>query len=283
MSGPTRIAAFLALLAVVFAGAVAAGSAIGPDTGSDDSESSEDHAMDSGDATAATATAMPRGLAVNAEGVRLEIERTRLPVGRRVDFAFRVVDADGDDATGFEIEHERLMHLIVVRRDMAGYQHLHPEQRPDGSWHVPLRLREAGAYRVFADFTRGGRPVTLGGDVSASGTFEPSALPAPSDRARTAGGYEVALHSDGGAVEFEVSRGGRPVADIEPYLGARGHLVALRDGDLAYIHVHADEERLAFDVEYPSPDRYRLFLQFKHEGRVHTAEFTQEVRDAGGH
>jgi hypothetical protein len=281
MTGMTRIAAFLALLGVVFASALLLGSAIGPDAASDDGEeASEGHAMDE---SAAPAPAQPRGLAVSAEGVQLEIESTRLPAGREVDFAFRVVDADGAAVTDFEVEHERLMHLIIVRRDMTGYQHLHPEQRDDGTWHVPLRLREAGAYRVFADFQRDGRPVTLGGDVSAAGRFTPRELPAPSDRARTSAGYDVALRSNGAAVEFEVTRRGRPVTDIEPYLGARGHLVALRDGDLAYIHVHADEDRLAFDVEYPSADRYRLFLQFRHEGRIHTAEFTQEVRDAGGH
>jgi hypothetical protein len=83
-------------------------------------------------------------------------------------------------------------------------------------------------------------------------------------------------------------REGEPVA-VEPYLGAGGHLVTLRDGDLAYLHVHpsghgAGEhndapagEPIAFTTEFPSDGRYRLFLQFKHEGRVHTAAFTKEV------
>jgi hypothetical protein len=75
---------------------------------------------------------------------------------------------------------------------------------------------------------------------------------------------------------FAVTRGGRPVA-VEPYLGARGHLVALRDGDLAFLHVHPGADRLRFMATFPSAGRYRLFLQFKAGGRVHTAAFTQEV------
>ncbi len=62
------------------------------------------------------------------------------------------------------------------------------------------------------------------------------------------------------------------------YLGAKGHLVALREGDLAFLHVHPDANRLRFEATFPTPGRYRLFLQFKTtDGRVHTAAFTREV------
>jgi hypothetical protein len=73
-----------------------------------------------------------------------------------------------------------------------------------------------------------------------------------------------------------VTRGGAPVA-LQDYLGARGHLVALRRGDLAFLHVHPDEDSLAFEATFPTAGSYRLFLQFKVGGRVHTAAFTQEV------
>ena len=75
---------------------------------------------------------------------------------------------------------------------------------------------------------------------------------------------------------FTVTRGGRRVA-VEPYLGARGHLVALRQGDLAFLHVHPDEDRPTFMATFPTAGTYRLFLQFRTEGRVHTAAFTQQV------
>jgi hypothetical protein len=81
--------------------------------------------------------------------------------------------------------------------------------------------------------------------------------------------------TDGG-LGFVVTRRGKPV-HVDQYLGARGHLVALREGDLAFLHVHPDEDRLRFMATFPTPGRYRLFLQFKTDGRVHTAAFTQEV------
>ena len=81
-------------------------------------------------------------------------------------------------------------------------------------------------------------------------------------------------------IAFTVARDGKPVADLQSYLGARGHLVALREGDLAYLHVHPDETQtnpIAFGFAVPGPGTYRLFLQFRDGDRVHTAAFTRTV------
>jgi hypothetical protein len=92
----------------------------------------------------------------------------------------------------------------------------------------------------------------------------------------------VRLDAEGEELAFTVTRNGQTV-HVDPYLGADGHLVALREGDLAFLHVHPVEgeghdDSIRFGAEFPTEGRYRLFLQFKHEGRVHTAEFTKEVR-----
>jgi hypothetical protein len=79
-------------------------------------------------------------------------------------------------------------------------------------------------------------------------------------------------------LRFTVTKDGAPIK-TEPYLGAGGHLVALRDGDLAFLHVHpTDHDSVEFAATFPTAGRYRLFLQFQHDGRVQTAAFTQEVR-----
>ena len=69
----------------------------------------------------------------------------------------------------FEVEHEKRMHLIVVRRDGRGFQHVHPTLDRDGTWSVPLTLPEAGAYRVFADFEHDGEASTLAADLTVDG------------------------------------------------------------------------------------------------------------------
>ena len=145
------------------------------------------------------------------------------------------------------------------------------------SGHAPY----AGAYRVFADFSAGGKPYTLADDLSVDGSLRSRPLPAPTGAVEV-DGLRVALA--GGAPGparnrrwLHVTRAGKPVAVAE-YLGAKGHLVALRQGDLAFLHVHPDENRLKFMAAFPTAGTYRLFLQFKTaDGRLHTAAFTQEV------
>jgi hypothetical protein len=154
----------------------------------------------------------------------------------------------------------------------------------DGTWATPLTIVDPGAYRVFADFVVGGVKQTLATDLFVAGDFQPQAEPHPSRIADAGEGYTVELTgapiaAEESTLEFEIFLNDRVVTDVPHYLGARGHLVALRDGDLAYLHVHADEERLSFDAEFPTPGTYRLFLQFRHDGEVHTAAFTVDVTE----
>lgn len=227
------------------------------------------------------------GVQVAQDGLRLVLERSmfaRDAPSRPL--SFRILDAEGRPVRDFEVQHEKRMHLIVVRRDLQGFQHLHPTMKPDGTWTVGLDFAKGGTYRVFADFTRGGQQRTLGADLQVSGSFQPRPLPAPEQVVRSDGGLEVELSSDAARpgkdarLQFEVRDQGRVVTNqLQPYLGAKGHLVALRRDDLAYLHTHAESDELAFTLNYPSAGAYRLFVQFRYEGRVRTAAFTQDIRE----
>ena len=171
----------------------------------------------------------------------------------------------------------------MVRRDATGFQHVHPERDAAGTWRVPLTVPAGGVYRAFADFTpTGGPETTLGVDLFAPGDFQPVAQ-APS-RTSTVDGYTVTLDGElvPGAtspLRLTVTRDGAPVTDLQPYLGAYGHLVALRGGDLAYLHVHPGSTAtsgpvVGFDAEVPSAGTYRMFFDFQVGGVVRTADFT---------
>ncbi len=276
MSVTTRLTAFGALLTLVFAAAAFAGSRTDPRPG----EAAPAEAGMHGDGMAGAAAPV-RGLAVSDGGLTLALERTTAPRGRSFPLRFAVTNEDGAVVRDFDVEHTKRMHLIVVRRDMTGFQHLHPTQQPDGSWSTDVTLPDAGAYRVLADFAAGGKAHTLAADLTVDGSVRNTALPAPASTADV-DGMRVTLTEGASragresALSFSVTRDGAPVA-VEPYLGARGHLVALREGDLAFLHVHPDADRLRFGATFPSAGNYRLFLQFQVDGRVHTAAFTQAV------
>jgi hypothetical protein len=194
-------------------------------------------------------------------------------------FTFHVTGPDGQPVTRFAIVHERPLHLIVVRHDLTGFQHVHPTMAADGTWTYPLALPAPGPYRAFVDFTAidpSGRQnaVVLGLDVPASSASPAS--PAPSTVDGPAVTYAGTLKA--GVVEpllFKVSR------PLQPYLGAYGHLTMLREPDLAYLHIHPEpalvEGAAKFWVAAPSAGTYRMFLDYRTDGVVHTAAYTVVV------
>lgn len=286
MSGGFRVLIFGLVLGALLAGAVAVGNAVGPiERGAVDGRAHvEGGAQAPADTPAEGSPAqdIPAGLSLAEGGLRLVPARTMLAPGRTQVYAFRVLDSSGRAVRAYDKLHERRMHVIVVRRDLTGFYHLHPILRSDGTWTTTVRLETPGTYRAFADFSTGGRRTVLGVDLAAPGVVVSGALAPPATRASAGGGYDVALAADSIApgqpamLSFRVRRDGR-AAQVDPYLGARGHLVVLRQGDLGYLHTHSEDGALDFGTTFPSAGRYRAFLQFADEGRVRTAAFTLEV------
>jgi len=302
-----KLAGFAAALAVLFGvGALAGGlldaSAPGGDAAASDAPAhgtSKDDAMQTMNQTGSEAgghgAQMPvRGLAVAENGLRVVVDDPELKRNETERLRFRIVGRDGETVRDFDVEHTKRMHLIVARRDLTGFQHLHPTMDADGTWTTNLRLRDAGSYRLFADFSHDEEPTTLAADLRVDGRADLQALPAPAGTATSDGGYEVALDrttataGEESELRFTVTKDGLPVK-TEPYLGAGGHLVALREGDLAFLHVHPMEDAhggeaaggegsIGFESTFPTTGSYRLFLQFKIDGRIQTVAFTQEVR-----
>ncbi|GAA5109618.1 hypothetical protein [Pseudonocardia adelaidensis] len=291
MNTTAKLSAYGAALVLLVAGAYAVGTAVGPlrSVAAGDAAPSGAEAAGHGGAhngtVAEAANDQPAGLASSRDGYTLTPTD---PTHEAGSFSFQITGPDGAPVTAFDVEHDKRMHLIVVRRDTAGFQHVHPEMAPDGTWSVPLSLPLGGSYRAFADFApTGGAGTTLGVDLAVPGTFEPVEH-APSRTAQV-DGYTVELTGElvpgkASPVILTVSKDGQPVTDLQPYLAAYGHLVALREGDLAYLHVHPDGEpgdgvtpagpQIQFIAEVPTAGTYRLFLDFQHEGAVRTAEFT---------
>jgi hypothetical protein len=235
---------------------------------------------DAGAAVPGHGSEEPAGLGPEKAGYALELTRTD------AELSFVIRAPDGKALDRFARVHDRELHLFVVSRDLTRYSHLHPTRDARGTWSVSLPPLEPGPYWVYADFTVDDGPaLTLRQDLSIPGTKPERARPAPSASAHVEGFHvelEGVLRAETPAkLAFRVRGDGGPVP-LEPYLGARGHLVVIRADDGAFLHVHPLEERAAtgdvsFNVHPPSAGRYELFLDFQVEGRVHTATFSVEV------
>lgn len=290
MDTVARLAGCAAALALVFGAAFGVGAAVG-EAPVVPVPAAQERVDEEEPAPAPVPPDAADGLSATADGYALVPAVDTLVPGRRGEYAFTVTGPDGGPVTAVDVVHGDPVHLVVVRRDAAGFQHLHPEVGPDGVWRTPLTLPAGGIYRVYADLVpTGGPALVLGTDLFAPGDFTP--IPFGPSRVAQVDGYQVRL--DGRIVPGEpspvfatVSLDGAPVTDLQPYHGAFGHLVALRRADLAYAHARTDAAApaagdragpgIAFVTEVPSAGGYRLFLEFRHDGAVRTAEFTVDV------
>jgi hypothetical protein len=228
------------------------------------------------------------GLHSELAGLRLDPRSRTLIAGGSTTWQFRIIGCDGRAVRHFARENTKLLHLIVVRTDFTGYQHLHPVLSPDGTFTIRLGTARPGTYRAIADFAIDRRKYVLGTNLIAPGHADDIPLPAPALHG-SVDGYGVELQRPAqlaagqqAQLTFRITLRGRPVGDLQPYLGSYGHLVALHVPELAYSHVHPNGEDLAsgaitFDSELPRRGTYRLFLQFQTHGTVHTVAFTQTV------
>lgn len=309
------LAGFVAVLAVVFGGSyllgkqvpTLAGADSGPRTsGAAQTEmdagmgaahdpaavretASAEHGDEHGSSEQSGADNLP-GLAMTQVGYAMQLVSPNSVQQGRSEIRFRIVDPDGRPVTRYTRAHEKNLHLIVVPRDLSGFRHLHPELAADGAWSVDVDFDRAGSWRAYADFTPTAldRGLVLGTDLTVAGTVRPPQLPEPALTSEV-DGYTVTLAGQPKAgaeagLTFSVAKDGRPVSDLTPYLGADGHLVALRAGDLAYLHTHPQSHEptggpdIRFATTLPSAGSYRVFLDFSHAGAVHTAAFTVTVQ-----
>jgi hypothetical protein len=225
-------------------------------------------------------------------------EPAAVPVGKPVRLQITVRDRATNEAVArFDEMHERLLHLFVVSSDLRYFDHVHPTPMSSGSFEIPLTFPQPGAYRLVADLLpTGGTPQTLQHTLLTAGRATPvtRAQPAPDAETleSTAGDVRARLVTSGAragddahlVVELVEEKSGAPVTDVEPYLGAWGHMF-LASHDLAdVVHSHplleetaAGGPTITFQTLFARDGWYRVWTQVQRRGRLLTFEFTVRV------
>jgi hypothetical protein len=263
-----------------------------------------------------------RAAAFDVRDYRLEF-RTIPPVvvaGRKATLRFKV-SHPGFNAVieKFEVVHDRKYHLFVISQDMEYFEHIHPEQRPDGTWTIDVTLPKPGYYKVLSDFLPTGgstqfiaRPlVTAGytGDLAGDSArlvpdtvFKKSVEDLTAEVSFDPPTFVAGLY---GHLNFRLNdtATGKPVTDLQPYLGAFGHTLIMSEDMVDYVHSHpidvsatdesgpkqfmlpadVDPETLrggpevTFEGLMPKPGRYRAWTQFRRNGKLYTFSTTFSV------
>ncbi|MEV0453838.1 hypothetical protein [Catellatospora methionotrophica] len=284
-------AVFVGALVVALVGGFTLGAALDTSTTAATPTAGPSPASDAGHQHAAGASAGSEvgGLSVSSLGYTLTPTQTVYGSTGLQKFAYTIKGSGAQTATQFATVHDKPMHLVIARRDLSGFQHLHPTMGSDGTWSVPVQFDSAGPWRAYADFsviTAAGAQLalTLGVDLAVVGTYQPRPLP-PVTRTSVADTTTVEFSGTPmvGATQplaFRVTSAGAP-AVLQPYLGSFGHLVVLREGDMGYVHVHPEPQLADGAVKIwlavPSVGRYRMYFNYQVGGKVHTAQFTLTV------
>lgn len=265
-----------------------------------------------------------------------------LPAGAPATWTLRIVDSTDKPVEKFALVHEKLLHLIVVSADLSWFNHVHPEYKGNGEFSVTMTLPREGGYKLYADYTPEGRSqVVSQQEIRAGGSATPAATPLPVADTLGPGGwmvkrvhaipegepdfqggaeYQVALMPMPGSIvagrdvmlHFQVrDRSGKPIDNLEPYLGAMGHAVILSSDTKTYLHTHPMEDGMQgmdhgamnhgkpgadsamagahaapksggsdvmFHTNFPAAGRYKAWGQFQHNGKIVMAAFVLDVR-----
>lgn len=222
---------------------------------------------------------------------------------QQTEVVYKIKDDQGTILKHFDVVHEKIMHFIVIRKDLQYFQHIHPGfDKTTGQFFIPVTFAIDGEYRMFADFTPssgqmgpGGEklPVTIYQDISVGDLAKYSLRPLGNiQRNKTFDGYDIAMTSSSEpltsqndySITFDIMKNGKPVTNLQKYLGALGHTVVLREGDLQFIHAHPMQHpdakqtgKVNFMITFPEAGYYKLFSQFQHEGQIITSDFLVNV------
>lgn len=234
------------------------------------------------------------GLADTADGYTLRVLGSPTRAGASETVRFTIADPDGQPLAAYRLDQTKRLHFYAIRSDLSGFQHVHPTLGSDGMWTATLSTVAPGSWRLYAAFIPAagpdiGKDLVLSSTVTVPGSGQRQQLQPASDTT-TVDGFTVSLAGNAtatpaGTLSVHVTRNGQPVTDLEPYLDTYAHMTGIRAGDLAFTHLHPTNAvkgahggpDLTFRTEFPEPGMWRLFLQFKVQGVLHTAALTMNV------
>jgi hypothetical protein len=265
---PFRIALSVAAVALVASGCSA----------DDASTAPAGHSHGAGEAI----VSLPVGDGTEAEQVGYALEDVELPAraGTTGEMSFRVT-YQGEPVTRYIEELTRDLHLYVVSADLTTFRHLHPVMADDGTWTAPVQLPSGGDYRVVAEFVArdsggNGDHLVLGQSLPLPGG--PASYAATTDPVLEVEATQAPVAGPNGRMELTVrDRDGEPVR-LGTYLGAFGHVTGFHEQTGSMVHVHPldapavteDGSTLTFHTEIAQPGDYRLFVQVRVDGYLHT-------------
>ncbi|HUI68520.1 MAG TPA: CopD family protein [Nitrospirota bacterium] len=245
--------------------------------------------------------------------LRLETNPVHITAGTPVSMIVHLEDQQGRPVEGLTVHHERILHAIIIGEDLNVFAHIHPEDLgpvteemvSTATFPLHFTFPKAGAYLVGLDFALPDGLYSKSASLSVAGQPTMRAPMVDTSREKGFGEYHVSLMTSSKSIEagpetllrFLITKNGRPVTDLGPFLGAPMHLAVVRTDLTQFIHahgvtpgdshMHAEQMHVkpselygpeidAFIV-FPVKGVYKIFCQVKHQDKVLLFDFMVKV------
>lgn len=239
--------------------------------------------------------------------IDFKAEPAQLEAGKEGILSFTPKEEGNDKAlVPLDVVHDKKMHLIIVSKDLSYFEHIHPEYQSDGSYKIAVLAKDeaysqgmgynetkfpfGGEFIMYQDYSPTGASHQLSRiPVTVKGKEKPAVKYTSENRTWSANGYKVDLSFDKEVkigspltMKVNITKDGKPVTNLDNYLGALGHMVVISEDTQNYLHVHPMESdkkgpEIMFHTAFEKPGIYRAFLQFMHEGEVQTSDYVIKV------
>ncbi|MHC0039522.1 hypothetical protein [Pseudoneobacillus sp. C159] len=193
-------------------------------------------------------------------------------------------DKAGNPVDNLEVNHEKILHLIIVDEHLQKYYHVHPERTAKGEFTISNPLPK-GFYKAFVDI----KPTNLAYEVEPipfvvgipSSESHGHPLVPDTDFSKTVDGEKVNLTvstfkaNENVKLSFELDQ-----TNLTPYLGAMGHVVILDEYGKNFLHVHpSNDTEPIFETKFEKPGIYKIWAEFQQNGKVRAFPFVVEIKE----
>lgn len=175
---------------------------------------------------------------------------------------YSIVRPDGRPEEDLLVEHDRILHTIIISEDFSTFAHIHPEDfapitdeiKREAKYTAFYTFPKAGRYIVAADFNVRARHLSEKFIVEVTG--EPSMQFTQKDLTHNKffGEYQVELSVPAqvktrkpAVLTYTIKKDAKPVEDLEVYLGAAMHLAIVREDLSQFLHTHGELPRPFFE------------------------------------
>jgi hypothetical protein len=229
--------------------------------------------------------------------VQVETKKGGLDDEREQTLTLHVLNPEGKPVSKFTLDMTKLFHLIVVSRDLSSFAHIHPDYKGDGTFEVSYRFPFGGEFQLVSEFAPDGQDVAVyrqwvdvAGEKHPGEPMRPDAL-----LQHTIGSVSVTLNvapdlrtlkaGQMAMLNFHLTDAatGRPIAEVQPYLGTLGHVAVMDATASRYLHVHAVDDMsggadVMFHTAFPAAGVYKIWGQFQVQGEPVVAPFVLRVQ-----